>query len=1295
MGRSMEGVKDMRTQVLPPLPEVLTNLEKLPEFFEDPDPVQHSDVFPSFSGLKPLMLRRRGDASVPVAAAPQSDSASTGSAPSKPRSLRVGVILAGEQSCLPSYPTNVVAGLYRGLKALSPGARLVGFVNGPRGFLEGKFKEITENQVKKDMNQGSWRLLGHGSCRDGSYSKENRMEEAQVAAEVCNELRLDALVIVAGPKDLSWAATLATAFTEEELCRTKVIGVPHSKNLNLYVKRYMPLTLGFDTARRLLSEVAGNIFVDSLSSNKYWHFIRCGEDALTVEVALQTRSTFSVLTMGRQAHHISDSQKETLTQTVNNLCEVVQSRRRSGRYSGVVLISRQLLETLPEMDQLKTEIAAIVKAEAADKNRQPFPTEVDSRLKSDATKALFKRLPRFVQMSMIRNRDSSGLPVLPKDLEAERILGRFVQQELRNQPPVKKVKATFAPRFHAMDLMTSSPLPSAFDCAFGYALGHTAALLVNERRNFYVACCAGMHRNTRYWEPCAIPFTYLYPEGANAKRASCPNTPIPKTGKYVKPHLKEVYKFFRDEWVNCNVFRSPGPMQLDSSGDVGPLSERPITLLADYFSVDELKQIVQPRAQPAPLVMCKEPLVVRDVRLRENLSLLEQERLNYEPALPGYLRDRVTWQEDELAPHSCDNIEELVQSFPLIHSHVCAIRLVPPIAAEGDEVETLISERSPTSTMRQTAAPSDCGKPMTVGIVFASSQVPGYHPVIAGLFDYLDGLPGPAKLIGFFCGYEGLLKDLWAPITKDMVDQFRNLGGQDLLCQFGDPSTLAFKDHLQAAIETISRHKLDGLVMVGNEANQVDSAFLAEACAASRLSTRVIGVPVSLDCNFPFVQQTIGFDTVTRTLSAFIGTIGNLVKTSRNMWIFVRTMGDAWSHVAVQIALQTHVHMVLLSGSQLLGQYLVNIVSCLCDLIVKRHDAGEDYGIIMLPVGFVNDILELRILFSELMEVMSKDHYEQSWESIPKIAARLKPATAALFDVIPRDVQFEICFGGRERYMNKIDFSTISTDRLLLRFVEMELLRRRQLGHISKDFFNGMCYPMAYQARSAMPTNFDCDLAYTLGWSAGIMVNLEKTGQLVHVSHLEKDVSEWRVRGLPLTCLLRTEFEEETQEYRILPAYVHLLKQRNVRRPFVDLPPPKSRTIQTLGPVQYTRDTPELRTTWYMENQPIQDPTEALRETAYLCSELQSTMALAKAESTLYAVNSLLDNAVSVLDAYKRLHDSKKRGQRSLAEVPMEHLAKVWTTKHMDRSDHQGLEHRSHHSTRGEVLTKKTDLVLA
>lgn len=32
---------------------------------------------------------------------------------------------------------------------------------------------------------------------------------------------------------------------------------------------------------------------------------------------------------------------------------------------------------------------------------------------------------------------------------------------------------------------------------------------------------------------------------------------------------------------------------------------------------------------------------------------------------------------------------------------------------------------------------------------------------------------------------------------------------------------------------------------------------------------------------------------------------------------------------------------------------------------------------------------------------------------------------------------------------------------------------------------------------------------------------------------------------------------------------------------------------------------------------------------------------------------------VSVLEAFKQLHDSKKRGTQSLADVPVEHLAKA------------------------------------
>lgn len=557
-----------------------------------------------------------------------------------------------------------------------------------------------------------------------------------------------------------------------------------------------------------------------------------------------------------------------------------------------------------------------------------------------------------------------------------------------------------------------------------------------------------------------------------------------------------------------------------------------------------------------------------------------------------------------------------------------------------------------------------------VGVVFSSYQLPGFHTVVSGLFDYLSTLSPPAILEGFLGGYEGLVKDKAVRITKEMVDQYRNLGGQDMLCQFGDPASLAFKDNLQAVTATVKRRQLDGLILIGNFSAQVDSAFITEACAAEHLSTRVIGVPVSLDCDFPFVQQSVGYDTVCRTLTAYIGNAGSLAQNTERMWIFIRVMGDAGSHVAVHCTMQTHLNMVLLCGSELLGQCLANIVRCLCDLIVARHEQGQDYGVIMLPVGFVTDITDMRLLFTEVMKVMQTGHYETSWESIPNIAAKLKPSTAALFDVIPRDVQYEICFGGRERHANKIDLTSVSSDRLLLRLVEIELDRRRKLGMVIEDFFRGTCYPMIYQARSSLPTNFDCDLAYTMGWGAAQLVALGKSGQLVHVSGLQGSVDQWTVEGIAFTSLLRAQPDEETEELRISQARLQLLKQRGVVRPFSRLPNPEDRCTFYHGPVQYSGAAaldPTLRTTWFMENVSLQDPTELLQEISNLCCELQSTMALAKAESTIYAVNSLLSNAVSVLDSYKHLVESSETGKQTLADIPIEHMPQAWRTKRTER----------------------------
>ena len=103
-------------------------------------------------------------------------------------------------------------------------------------------------------------------------------------------------------------------------------------------------------------------------------------------------------------------------------------------------------------------------------------------------------------------------------------------------------------------------------------------------------------------------------------------------------------------------------------------------------------------------------------------------------------------QDEELAPHSCDAFEELVKSFPLTTAQTSAIRLVPPVALEGDDQLSLAASEAMSPHL---GVSSDTATALAVGVAFASSQavpwrprqgpaeVPGYHPALAGLFDYL------------------------------------------------------------------------------------------------------------------------------------------------------------------------------------------------------------------------------------------------------------------------------------------------------------------------------------------------------------------------------------------------------------------------------------------------------------------------------------------------------------------------------------------------------------------------------
>lgn len=115
---------------------------------------------------------------------------------------------------------------------------------------------------------------------------------------------------------------------------------------------------------------------------------------------------------------------------------------------------------------------------------------------------------------------------------------------------------------------------------------------------------------------------------------------------------------------------------------------------------------------------------------------------------------------------------------------------------------------------------------------------------MSGVFDYLESLDGDPKLIGIIGGWRGLKNGWTRDISRDIIEKHINLGGQEILCDFGGDFSRG--ELVDCCVDSIVNLKLDGLIVAGNLVSQLNTALLAEACAAANLPTRIVGVPVSM-----------------------------------------------------------------------------------------------------------------------------------------------------------------------------------------------------------------------------------------------------------------------------------------------------------------------------------------------------------------------------------------------------------------------------------------------------------------
>ncbi|XP_071730024.1 pyrophosphate--fructose 6-phosphate 1-phosphotransferase subunit beta-like [Rutidosis leptorrhynchoides] len=408
-------------------------------------------------------------------------------------------------------------------------------------------------------------------------------------------------------------------------------------------------------------------------------------------------------------------------------------------------------------------------------------------------------------------------------------------------------------------------------------------------------------------------------------------------------------------------------------------------------------------------------------------------------------------------------------------------------------------------------------KSLKIGVVLSGGQAPGGHNVISGIFDYLQNRTQGSMMYGFRGGPAGVMKSKYVNLTNEFVYPYRNQGGFDMICSGRDK--IETPEQFQEARETVTKLDLDGLVVIGGDDSNTNACLLAENFRANDLKTRVIGCPKTIDGDLKCkeVPTSFGFDTACKIYSEMIGNLMVDARSTGKYYHFVRLMGRAASHITLECALQTHPNITII-GEEVAEQKqtVKNVTDYITNIICKRADAGYNYGIILIPEGLIDFIPEVQQLIAELNEILAHDVVDQegAWKK------KLRSQSHELFEILPKAIQEQLLLE-RDPHGN-VQVAKIETEKMLIQMVEAELESRKKAGTYNKDF-KGQPHFFGYEGRCGLPSNFDSNYCYALGYGAAALLHSGKTGLISSVGNLGAPVEDWTVGGTALTSLMDVE----------------------------------------------------------------------------------------------------------------------------------------------------------------------------
>ncbi|MDR3141307.1 MAG: diphosphate--fructose-6-phosphate 1-phosphotransferase [Tannerellaceae bacterium] len=479
-------------------------------------------------------------------------------------------------------------------------------------------------------------------------------------------------------------------------------------------------------------------------------------------------------------------------------------------------------------------------------------------------------------------------------------------------------------------------------------------------------------------------------------------------------------------------------------------------------------------------------------------SALQIERAKYNPKVPAALKNNVKAVDGEYTQSVADQ-DEIKSLFQNTYG-------LPVVTFEK------------SNEMKSMPA-------INVGVILSGGQAPGGHNVIAGLFDGIKKINKDSHLFGFILGPGGLVNHNYKELTADIIDEYRNTGGFDMIGSGRDK--LEYDDQFNKGLEILKKLEIKALVIIGGDDSNTNACVLAEYYAKTNAGVQVIGCPKTIDGDLKNeqIETSFGFDTACKVYSEVIGNIQRDCNSAQKYWHFIKLMGRSASHIALECALQTHPNVCIISEEvEALDMTLDDVVNRIAGIVALRAEQGRNFGTVLIPEGLVEFIPAMKRLIAELKDFLLKNKAEfkliKRSEQRNYVIRKLTKENSELYASLPESVARQLTLDLDPH--GNVQVSLIETEKLLAEMVATRLAEWAKAGKYQGKFATQTHF-FGYEGRCAAPSNYDADYCYSLGLTASCLIAAGKTGYMSSVRNTTAPADRWIAGGIPITMMMNME----------------------------------------------------------------------------------------------------------------------------------------------------------------------------